>query len=445
MISGLLASVALAISIPPPATGDAPLPSCPLPAAPARAPSAEALAAEAKEEMEARNLARAGALLEGVIRASGNDVTRAWAIRMLADLRRDQEAFAELEALLSTDCIRGDARIHALAWLAYRQGRFADAAALLQPLVRPRHHMLPRWSIVHEDLGDAYARLGRRADAQAQWRIALATDHDPGTGWDRAALERKLAAELDASGGAEPMLPLQRYHDAVSILDLTSLDRTEAGARYDKLVLLKEDENGVAFGIDSWEVDCEEPRARVLSVRSYDRVGTSVRVREEPAPWSCDLPGDPWLPTERRLVCSVDPEAEVGVRRRTNREMLRAYRAGEPVFGDWGGEDAGQADPVPALAPASSGKDARTVDCIAQVEAFIARLAAEGPVAGPTWQVRDWWDERSWSMDEAVRERELDEARIRAAELARSDPAAAEAAQVACVREAVDGEAISGS
>ena len=332
MISWLLVSVALAASPPPPLSQGAALPACPLPPAPSASPSADSLADEARQALAVRDRARAEALLERMLRAEGSDARRAWALRMLADLRQGREDRNALRRILESDCIGGEARIHALAWLASLEGRHQDAVDLLRPLVRPRHHTLPRWSIVHEDLGDAYARLGRRADAQAQWRIALATDYDPGAGWHREALARKLAANLESPAGAEPMLPLQRYDDAISILDLASVERTEAGVAFSKLVLLQEDENGTAYGIDRWEVECGAPRARVLSVHSFDAEGTKVRSVDEPAGWARDVPGDPWRPTERALVCGLDADAPLAPRQKTNLEMLRAYRAGEPVF-----------------------------------------------------------------------------------------------------------------
>lgn len=323
----LLLGAALFTPPPPVAPID---PACAAASAPAQGESAETLTDKGLEAMGAGDSAAAEGLFRRAATAEGGDVARARAVRMLVDLHVGRGGAAEFEPLLA--CMRSDAGVHARAWLAYRQGRYQDAANLLQPLVRPRHHTLPRWSTVHEDLGDAYARLGRKADAQAQWRIALATDYDPGgTGWDRSALERKLADALAAPAGAEPLLPLQRYHDAVSILDLASVKRTEAGRRYDKLVLLAKDENGGAYGIDSYEVDCSQERARVLGVRGFDAAGKQVRSVEE-LPWRADLTGEPWLSTERALVCSVDPDARLAPRTRSALELLQAYRRGSPLF-----------------------------------------------------------------------------------------------------------------
>lgn len=337
MLSLVTSLAALVLSVPPvppepemPARADA---LCPSVGHSSGSETADALVDKGVMAMAADERDRAESLFRRALGARGSDVARARAVRMLIDLSPTPPDLDEMERVLACGQLRGEAWTHARAWLAYRQGRYAEAADLLVPLVRPRHHTLPRWSIVHEDLGDAYARLGRRADAQAQWRIALATDYDPGgTGWSRAALERKLADDLASSAGAEPLLPLQRYDDAVSILDLGSVERTQEGARFAKLVLLADDENGTAYGIDQWEVDCDEPRARVLGVHAFDSAGSVERRVDEPTPWTADLPGDPWLPTERRLVCSVDTDLKPAPRRKSDVEMLRAYRSGTPIF-----------------------------------------------------------------------------------------------------------------
>lgn len=337
MFSIAVTLAALALSVPPaPPAPDTPIRAdalC-LGAAPTAGDStAEVLTEQAARALAAQDPAGAERLSRRALEAEGGDVARARAARILIDLRMARGDLDEMERILACRALGGEAWTHARAWLAYRQGRYDDAVALLAPLARPRHHMQPRWSIVHEDLGDAYARLGRRADAQAQWLIALATDYDPGgTGWDRGALERKIAAAFAADPGAEPMLPLQRYGDAVSILDLRSVERTPAGVRYAKLVLLQNDESGTAYGIDGWEVDCAAPRSRVLGVHRFDASGGTVRRTEDPLPWLDDRPGDPWLPTERRLVCSLDGEVAIAPRRKSDAEMLRAYRSGAPIF-----------------------------------------------------------------------------------------------------------------
>ena len=333
MLSIGVALAAMSMSVPPaPPQPEAPIRADALcPSTDPSSATAEALAEQGAQAMASGGSGRAEALFRRALDSTGGDVARARAVRMLIDLRASRGDLEEMDRVLACHELRDDAWTHARAWFAYRQGRYADAAALLEPLVRPRHHTLPRWSIVHEDLGDAYARLGRRADAQAQWRIALATDHGPpGTGWSRDTLERKLERSLGEA--AEPMLPLQRYEDAVSILDIASIERTAEGVRYDKLVLLRNDEAIGAYGIDSREVDCDAPRSRVLGVHSFDSSGEPVRRVDQPEPWRDDRPGDPWLSTERALVCAVGTSVRIAPRRKSDLEMLRAYRSGAPIF-----------------------------------------------------------------------------------------------------------------
>lgn len=329
----LAATLALSIPPVPPAPPSAPCPAIEALASDATASDLEGLVRAAAAAMAGGDRASAESLARRALGGSGPDVDRAWAARLLVDLGLARGDMSEAEAILACNSLQGEAWTHARAWLAYRQRRYAEAVLLLQPLTRPRHHSLPRWSIVHEDLGDSFARLGRTADAHAQWRIALATDHDPGpTGWDREALAAKLADAVAAPGGAPAMLPLQYWDDAVSILDMASIQRTEAGVRFSKLVLLESDNRDTAYGIDSWEVRCDEPESRVLSVRRFNAAGEAVGGVDQPARWRRDLPGDPWLGTERALVCAVEPGMALAPRQRTDAELLRAYRAGDVLF-----------------------------------------------------------------------------------------------------------------
>ena len=265
-------------------------------------------------------------LLRQAIGAEGGETARARAFRMLVDLHaatgRDP---ARLESILQ-DGRQGDAWTHARAWLRFRQGRFADAAALLEPLVRPRHHTLPRWAIVHEDLGDSYAALGRDAEAEGQWRVALATESGPdGSGWDRQALEAKLA-DAAANGGAQPLVPVLSYPDARYAIDLASIRPTEAGVRYQKLELLKENEAGAAYSRFTREIDCDEPRTRLLALQRYDVGGMPVPVEAPSADWQPIRYDDPWMHTEQRLVCGFDRETPLRSAREGDAERLRAYR-----------------------------------------------------------------------------------------------------------------------
>ena len=293
--------------------------------------SAEALvalaAAQARGECATAGPGAAEGLLRRAIDAEGSDIARARAFRLLADrLVATGRDTAGLETMLDAPGRTGDAWIHGRAWLRFRQGRFAEAAALLQPLARPRHHTLPRWAIVHEDLGDSLAALDRQAEAQGQWRVALATGDGPqGTGWDRGAVERKLAAAA-TQGGAEPLVPVMRYPDALSLIDLGTIAATPAGVRYEKLTLLGQDEAGAAFTRFTRELDCGETRTRLLSLQRFDANGRPVASEPPPESWQPIRHDDPWLHTERRLVCGYDRTTPLRPTTGTDLERLQAYR-----------------------------------------------------------------------------------------------------------------------
>lgn len=332
MIQILVPTLALILSGSPPvppADRSASDATCPVAAASNDGSTAELLLEEAKTRIAENDRASAQDLLRQALSADGESSARLGALRTLIAMQKVEE-LGRVEGFLG--CVSSESRRLARAWIALRKEQYSEAAQLLESSVLPRHHMSPRWSSAHEVLGDAYAGLGRSADAQAQWRLALATDYDPGgTGYDPEALRRKLEAVAANSAGAEPLLPLNRYHDAISALDVASVQRTAGGVRYSKLVLLKNDEMHVAYGIDSYEVDCDRPRSRVLGVKAFDTSGNVVRELGT-APWVDDRPGDPFLPTERKLVCSLDPNAKLATPEKSALEMLRAYRAGEPVF-----------------------------------------------------------------------------------------------------------------
>ena len=227
------------------------------------------------------------------------------------------------------DCLGSDERALARAWIALRRNDASEAERALLGAVLPRHHMQPRWSVAHDTLGDAYARQGQTALAQGQWLIALATAFDPGrTGFSPEATRRKVAKSIEELG-LQRFVPLNRYHDAVSILDAKSVQRTEVGRRYSKLVLLKNKESGADYGIDSYEIDCGQARSRVTQVQFFNAKGDLVRETGGTA-WLGDRPGEPFLGTERKVVCDLDLTTGLAEASQSPVEMLKAYRDGRP-------------------------------------------------------------------------------------------------------------------
>ena len=250
-------------------------------------------------------------------------VAAARIVRERADQSDDLEA---LERSVP-DGASGDVWTDARAWILHRQGRHAEAAALLEPLARPRHHTLPRWSIVNDHLGDIYAAMGRAAAAEGQWRVALATASSPeGSGWDPAPVEAKLAAANAV--GAVPVVPVVAYPDALYLVDLAAIQRSEAGVRYETLELLFADEQGRAYRRVGREISCDgEPRIRNAWRLSYDAQGREIETPPVPDTWEPIRYDEPWLHTERRLVCDVPQGATFREPGDDDLARLRAYRA----------------------------------------------------------------------------------------------------------------------
>jgi tetratricopeptide (TPR) repeat protein len=146
---------------------------------------------------------QAHVLFQRGIYAPGGVEYQAWALRTLADLMvTEQPDLSEAESLLLQARQRSQhyAWMHAEAWVRYRQGRFEEAAEILEELVSGRlHHTAWPWVMFYDDLGDSYAALGRHEEARANWRQALRISADlnrpanpPELPWDRPAVERKL-------------------------------------------------------------------------------------------------------------------------------------------------------------------------------------------------------------------------------------------------------------
>jgi Flp pilus assembly protein TadD len=63
-----------------------------------------------------------------------------------------------------------------MGWCELKRGNVAHAVALLERAAQ----LAPREAVILHHLADAYARLGRRAEAVAQWtRALLLLERDP--------------------------------------------------------------------------------------------------------------------------------------------------------------------------------------------------------------------------------------------------------------------------
>lgn len=78
------------------------------------------------------------------------------------------------------------------AWIKHLRGD--DKAALIDE--QAAVEVIPDYAASHDRLGDILAALGRKEDARAEWQKALGLDlPDSEPDWDRAAVEKKLAAD----------------------------------------------------------------------------------------------------------------------------------------------------------------------------------------------------------------------------------------------------------
>ena len=314
-----------------------------------------------------------------------------------------------------------DADVARSAREALDEARARDAADMLETLVAPRHHMLailPAW---HRDLGHAYAALGAPDAAQGQYRLALAA---AGEGGDAAA-EADLAALVARSGPANPV-PDTLGPDGAKYFDLRWVDRGGGQIDYAGAFLLPADgPRGEAFMLATYRADCAALQVQMLAGSEFSAGGKLLREfgRAELASPSNDLARH-----ALQMMCRRDPA--LAVRRTPDIDglaLLARYRAHREMRA----ADAARADAGSVLDAAA---------CHAHVALFIEKIAAEGPVSGPSWQIRDWWDVAA----ENVPAGRMEEAELAAAQLARTDPDAASAAQKACVRKAIDSGEIAG-
>ncbi len=86
--------------------------------------------------------------------------------------------------------------IDSLGWVVFRQGDTASAVKLLEKAVE----LTPSDSTVNLHLGDAYWAVGRKLEAQFQWRRALTSDPDPE---DVPKLQAKLRESEQALGNVD--------------------------------------------------------------------------------------------------------------------------------------------------------------------------------------------------------------------------------------------------
>jgi len=134
---------------------------------------------------------QAAALLRGIIEIDANNHQALnYLGYMLAEQGRDlveAQGLIERAVALAPD---NGAYLDSLGWVLFRSGRAAEA---LEPLSRAGE-LLAGDPTVREHLGDVLFALGRRAEAEAEWRAAV----------ERGGPEKRLRSKMR---GARPGKP----------------------------------------------------------------------------------------------------------------------------------------------------------------------------------------------------------------------------------------------
>jgi Flp pilus assembly protein TadD len=107
---------------------------------------------------------------------------------------RLKEALAMVEQAVAANP-RSGAMVDSLGWAFYRMGDYRKAAEKLEQAVE----LDAGDPEINNHLGDAYWKVGRRDEAQFQWRRVLTLNPDDKM---KAAAESKLASGLGPDGPA---------------------------------------------------------------------------------------------------------------------------------------------------------------------------------------------------------------------------------------------------
>lgn len=118
------------------------------------------------------------------------DVLNHFGYSLVEQGRRLEEAKAMIETAVEARPESGYI-VDSLGWVLYRLGDFEGAVKHLEAAVA----LEPAQSVINDHFGDALWQVGRRMEAQFQWRRALSFDPD---GDDAARIKRKLKIGLDA-------------------------------------------------------------------------------------------------------------------------------------------------------------------------------------------------------------------------------------------------------
>ena len=92
--------------------------------------------------------------------------------------------------------------VDSLCWVQFRMGQYSDAVENLERAAE----LMPVDPIVNDHLGDAYWAVGRKIEAEFQWKRALSFDPEEE---DATRIRRKLEVGLDVVLEEEGAAPLR--------------------------------------------------------------------------------------------------------------------------------------------------------------------------------------------------------------------------------------------
>ncbi|MDD4889736.1 MAG: tetratricopeptide repeat protein, partial [Phycisphaerae bacterium] len=125
----------------------------------------------------------------------------------LADLGLELERAEKLIRMAAVKRPDTSAYLDSLAWLLYKKGKFAESAELLARVMEMEPDPDP---VICDHYGDVLYRLGKKADALAQWKVSVkAREEDPDrpVGLEQSTLE-KTKAKIKASEGDNSDVPV---------------------------------------------------------------------------------------------------------------------------------------------------------------------------------------------------------------------------------------------
>jgi hypothetical protein len=213
-----------------------------------------------------------------------------------------------------------DARNAAEAARQLGLGHHAEAAAIYERLVAPRHHTLairPEW---HAALGRAYLAMGLHRAAQGQLRLALsANGRDDAT----AMAAHEALTRSVGTVGAYAAVPDTAARGGAAYYDLRT---TRSGNLVRYRMGFAEEDAGRGWTSGLWETDCTTRKRRPIDAAAFDAKGKRT-LHERGGDWSRNW--NALSDNVAAMLCA--PQAGIDDKSRFDMEALAAeYRKALP-------------------------------------------------------------------------------------------------------------------